>query len=812
MSSLKNLSIPLQLILIVPFVLQIFAAVGLVGYFSFRNGQKAIHQLAIKLMGEIDDGVNQQLNFYLAVPHQINQINADAAQSRILNLQDPETTGHYFWQQMQVHKNLSYIFYALPTGEYSAAGRWEEGGNIVIDEVSPRTNYQSYSYSTDLRGNRQQLIYKAPYQPLSEDWYIQAVKSGKPIWSNIYNWDGSPDVISISAALPVYDDRQQLIAVMGVDFQLSNISYFLHKLKASQMAKIVILERDGNIVASSSSERPFTIVGKRAKRLKAAASTDPLIRSLAANLQKKFGNFHCIKAGYSLNMQFEGKQYHTLVNPWQDKYGLDWLIVVAIPESDLMAQIDANTRTTIVLCFTALAFATILGIYTSRWITRPILKLQQATVAIASGELDRSVDVKGIREIEGLARSFNEMASQLKTSFTELEDRVAERTEALQQANQKLLQLASSDELTQIANRRHFNECLKKEWHRHLREQKFLALILIDIDYFKFYNDSYGHQCGDECLFQVAQAIDRFPKRAADLVARYGGEEFVVILPNTPPEGALKCAELLRTAVLSLAIPHAKSAVSPYVTLSLGVAALIPTSDNKPENLIAEADEALYQAKKLGRNQSYLRGDSQGKVKPTNIDLKDGADRIKSLSNSLGNFSYSVGDIKQPFNLHEGIDSSLLILADRVRANEHRPAIKVVTEYGQIPEITCFPEQLNQVFLNILANAIDALEESNQGRSFSEIKASPNRITIRTQMTNDKCVTIGISDNGIGMTEEVKQQIFDRLFTTKAVGRGTGLGMAIAKSIVVEKHGGRINVNSTLGGGSEFEIVLPITE
>ncbi len=151
-------------------------------------------------------------------------------------------------------------------------------------------------------------------------------------------------------------------------------------------------------------------------------------------------------------------------------------------------------------------------------------------------------------------------------------------------------------------------------------------------------------------------------------------------------------------------------------------------------------------------------------------------------------------------------------MADRVRANEHRPAIKVVTEYGQIPEITCFPEQLNQVFLNILANAIDALAESNQGRSFSEIKASPNRITIRTQMTNDKCVTIGISDNGIGMTEEVKQQIFDRLFTTKAVGRGTGLGMAIAKSIVVEKHGGRINVNSTLGGGSEFEIVLPITE
>lgn len=809
MSSLKNLSIPLQLVLIVPFVLQIFAAVGLVGYLSFRNGHKAIHQLAMHLMDEIDDRVNQHLDSYLAVPHQLNQINADAAKNRILDLQDLETTGRYFWQQMQVYKNLSYIFYALPTGEYSAAGRWDNEGNTAIDEVSPRTNYQSYSYLTDDRGNRQQLIFATPYQPMSEDWYLNAVKTGKPMWSKIYNWDETPNFLSISASLPVYDERNNLIVVMGSDLLLSQISYFLHKLKASQMAKIVILERDGNIVASSSREPPFTIVGKTAKRLPAATSTDPLIRSLATDLQKRFGNLHSITIKQSFNLQLESDRYYALVNPWQDKYGLDWLIVVAIPESDLMAQIDANTRTTIVLCFAALAFATILGIYTSRWIARPILKLQQASIAIASGELDRSVDVKGICEIEGLARSFNEMASQLKTSFTELEDRVAERTEALQQANQKLLQLATSDELTQIANRRHFDECLKKEWNRHLREQNFLALILIDIDYFKFYNDSYGHQCGDECLFQVAQAIDRFPKRAADLVARYGGEEFVVILPNTPPEGALKCAELLRTAVLSLAIPHPKSAVSPYVTLSLGVAALIPTSGNKPAILIAQADEALYQAKKLGRNQSYLRDYSQEKVKPTGIDPKDGDDRIKSLSNSLGNFSDSVGDIKQYFNLHEGIDSSLLILADRLRANEHRPAIKVVTDYGQIPEITCCAEQLNQVFLNILANAIDAIDEFNQGGSFAEIQVHPNQITIQTTVEGEG-VKIAIADNGKGMSSEVKARIFDHLFTTKPVRQGTGLGLEIARQIVVEKHGGAIEVNSEVGNGTQFVLTLPL--
>ena len=258
MSSITKLSdrsliprISFQAVLIVPFVLQIFIAVGMVGYLSFRNGQGAINRLANQLVGEVNDRVHQHLDSYLAVPHQINQINADAARSRILNLKDPEVTGRYLWQQMQVYTSLSYIFYALPSGEYSGAGRWVDGGMTTIDEVSPRTNYQDYSYETDKRGNRKKLIFKGIYKPLSEDWYLSAVRTGKPLWSKIYNWDNSPDFISISASLPVYDDRQKLIGVFGSDFLLSNISKFLKSLKSSQKGKIFILERDGNLVASS---------------------------------------------------------------------------------------------------------------------------------------------------------------------------------------------------------------------------------------------------------------------------------------------------------------------------------------------------------------------------------------------------------------------------------------------------------------------------------------------------------------------------------------------------------------------------------
>jgi signal transduction histidine kinase/DNA-binding NarL/FixJ family response regulator len=387
-------------------------------------------------MDEINNRVDQHLDSYLAIPQNLNKINAATIEDRILNIQDLDVTGRYFWRQMQIYPNLSYIFYVLPTGEYSAAGRWEDGGQTVIDEVSRQTNYQSYSYATDTWGNRKEVILKKPYNPFAEDWYIQAVQTGKPIWSKIYNWDGTPQFISISASRPIYDDRQQLMVVIGADLLLSNISNFLKQLKASRMGKIFILEKDGNIVASSIQEEPFTLVDGIAKRLNAADSQDPLIRATTADLQKRFGNLQSIKAKQSFDLQLNRERYHTLVSPWQDRYGLDWLIIVAIPESDFMAQINANTQTTILLCLAALAIATILGIYTSRWIAHPILKLQQGSEAIATGELDRQVEVSNINELEGLARSFNQMAAQLKTSFTALEDRVAERTIELQQAKE----------------------------------------------------------------------------------------------------------------------------------------------------------------------------------------------------------------------------------------------------------------------------------------------------------------------------------------------------------------------------------------
>lgn len=189
--------------------------------------------------------------------------------------------------------------------------------------------------------------------------------------------------------------------------------------------------------------------------------------------------------------------------------------------------------------------------------------------------------------------------------------------------------------------------------------------------------------------------------------------------------------------------------------------------------------------------------------------MKEGTERIRNISTSLRTFSRSDTVQKVPFNIHEGIESTLMILMHRLKGNKDRPEIKVIKDYGELPLVECYPGQLNQVFMNILANAIDMFDEMAQTKSVAELKATPQQITIRTTIDTNQ-VQIEIFDNGKGMTEEVKAQIFDHLFTTKGVGKGTGLGLAIARQIVVDKHGGSLEVQSTLGEGTKFCIRLPI--
>jgi PAS domain S-box-containing protein len=189
--------------------------------------------------------------------------------------------------------------------------------------------------------------------------------------------------------------------------------------------------------------------------------------------------------------------------------------------------------------------------------------------------------------------------------------------------------------------------------------------------------------------------------------------------------------------------------------------------------------------------------------------MKLGAERLCEIVAALRNFSHITDVDIHAVDLHEGLESTLMILHNRLKASGKHPEIQVIREYGDIPKVECYAGQMNQVFMNLLVNAIDAIDEQNQMRSPEDIKANPSFIRVRTELFNDNEVAIRIIDNGLGMTEDVKAKLFDPFFTTKPLGAGTGLGLSISYQIVVEKHGGKLYCSSQVGKGTEFVIQIP---
>lgn len=442
----KSKKISLRLILVVPFVLQIVATVGLTGYLSLRNGQKAVNELAGRLMTEVSGRIDQHLDSYMQVPHKVVLLTSDVIDMGLLDLQNKQQLGQFLSRRLKSF-DIGYILLGFQTGDYIASGYLFGDNRITIDELSPKDYKGSthlYSWAIDSQGKRTKIIQdNGEFIAKNEGWYAEAVKQGKSVWSPVYNWLVPPFNLSIAASRPIYDSNQNLLAVIAAEQRLSQISYFLRQLKVSRSGKTFIIEHNGQLIASSSDEQPFTVKNDKPQRLSVSDSNDPLIQATAQHLIERFGNFNKIQNSQQIDFLHKSKRQFVQVTPWRDELGLDWLMVVVVPEADFMAQIHANTRITIMLCLLALGLATMLGFYTSRWITQPILKLSQASEAIADGKLEQQVEESHVDELSVLSQSFNRMAQQLRESFTilaktneELEIRVEERTTQLKEAKE----------------------------------------------------------------------------------------------------------------------------------------------------------------------------------------------------------------------------------------------------------------------------------------------------------------------------------------------------------------------------------------
>lgn len=418
-------TVPLQTVLILPFALQTLVTVGLVGYFSFRNGQQTVNDLSSQLRRGITDRIEEKLKTYTEIPHTINRFNTIAFAENSIDI-DHSKGEYQFWQQTLMFPSTSLIYCGSErTGAVLGTGRLAGENSLQLWVSNATTANIPHFYSLNSQGERDRLLGKDTkrFDARLRPWYKAAVAAGQPTWSPIYA-DFTTNLPTITASVPIYDStNRSLRGVCATDFFLpQEMNQFLESLEIGKSGTAFIMERSGLLVSTSIEQAPSNNhADTTVERLSAIDSENRTIQATAKYLGNHFGSFDQIQTSQLLNFQIDGKQQFVQVLPFQDPRGLDWLIVTVLPEADFMERIQANTRVTVLLCIAALIIGVAISILTARWITRPLVSLSRSAKALTRGEWNQTAKIERSGDLGELATSFNEMAHQLQTSFTELQ-------------------------------------------------------------------------------------------------------------------------------------------------------------------------------------------------------------------------------------------------------------------------------------------------------------------------------------------------------------------------------------------------------
>ncbi|WP_088889607.1 PAS domain S-box protein [Leptolyngbya ohadii] len=463
MSSLRYLTnlkidsaqIPLRWMLVVPFVLLTTGATALVGYFSYQAGQQAIETLANQLLQQTSERVSDRLSSYLQEPQQVVAANQLSAKQGMLNLSNPEQLRQQLWQHMALNPALPANAFWRDRGIGLTYGRilsQEEqtfatrvtGKPIPMKTLyfSVRSLNQRQFYSVDSQGKPQQLLYTAKGDFSNLDWYKQAKSAGQQHWTPV-SISAIVPALQVMAVAPAYDSAGKFQGLFTSTYLLPEISRFLHTLHFSPGGQLFIVERSGKLIATSDpSEASATAkVNGKPVQLSAIDSQNPVLRSVSQRLLQQFNTLSEIQTSQQVRLRVEGQQQFVQVTPYRDNYGLDWLVVTTIPESDFMTRIQTQNAWTALLCLGTLAATSALGVLAARRITDPLGQLSLAADRIAQNQFDYEVPVTGLGEVKQLSESFRQMAEQLRLSFQlrtdyeqELKQQVTRRTAELAQA------------------------------------------------------------------------------------------------------------------------------------------------------------------------------------------------------------------------------------------------------------------------------------------------------------------------------------------------------------------------------------------
>ncbi len=431
-----GLKLPLRLVIVIPILLQILAVAGIVGGLSFVVGKKAINDLTIELGDRIGDSVVENTQKQINQTFLLHQSIGTPMNYGDIDIKKPREIEKFFWYSLQKQPIGTSFQFANEQGDFISV-RVDKGNKFIGSRKDKTTNNQRQIYELDKQGNPEKLIESSSYNPLDRPWYIAAKTAGKNTWSEIYS-STTLDILVMSASQPIYDRNGKFNGVLSLQITSHNMSDFLQSLNISKFGQAFIIEKSGNLVAESSKHQVYlSEKNNKLNRITALESKNDLIRETAKHLAEKFSYFKTndLKEAKTIIFDLHGEKQLVRISPLKDEMGLDWLIVVVIPEADFMENINNSLRHTVIIAVVFLILAVILGWVTSTWIVKPILGLNDVTKKMAQGEWEQSLPDETIKELDQLSNSFDLMKEQLKESFETLEQKVQDRTAELANAN-----------------------------------------------------------------------------------------------------------------------------------------------------------------------------------------------------------------------------------------------------------------------------------------------------------------------------------------------------------------------------------------
>jgi len=418
---------PLNLVFTLPFMLQFLIATCLIGFLLLQGGQEAVGAVLKEMREEVQEHVHEQLSQHMDEPLRLNNLNVDAWHAGLLNLSDPVQRERHFVNHLQAFPDAAMTFVGLSEGGFYGARR-KASGEVQVVKNNQETGGASWYYSISDQGNgveRQEVF--PSFDARTRPWYQAAQMARKPIISEVYRHFVFREP-TITAVYPVFDEEGRLVAVFGTDYLLSWLGNMLRNLSIGPSGQVFVLDSDGMIVAASALTEPFEEKEGKNTRIRAIDCKDPVLQMAA----KSFVDH--VESSYQINL--DGRLYSVSVRSFQE-HGLSWNIYVVLADEDFMGGIWMSLHKTAIIVFFIMVVVFILAVWTARWVTRPILRLNESARELAEGRLSPVPDTERQDELGQLSRSFNKMAKQLFDLVINLEARVAERTQILAEKTQE---------------------------------------------------------------------------------------------------------------------------------------------------------------------------------------------------------------------------------------------------------------------------------------------------------------------------------------------------------------------------------------